>query len=188
MRLHCLLRNKETQTYEEMLGQIQRLTNNARYPKVLWQILKMDPLLRWELPTQKLPHWRAVSSICQRHLSFTELSNHCGNDEQEVLDYFETNYNGEQRRGRRLPPRYPHEMWNVSGKCPVGETSGNQYTLVGNFKNTTKKTIQMETWNDKNFTNWKLVISLWRTLKLVVEFNWTSIETYKNLILSRNNF
>ena len=48
--------------------------------------------------------------------AFDELSTYCGNDEQVILDYFETNYIGEQRRGRRLSPRYPHEMWNVHAR------------------------------------------------------------------------
>ena len=34
-----------------------------------------------------------------------------GNDEQPVLDYFETNYIGELRRGRRLLPIFPNELW-----------------------------------------------------------------------------
>ena len=43
-------------------------------------------------------------------LAFDELCNHCGIDEQPVLDYFETNYIGELRRGRRLLPIFPHEL------------------------------------------------------------------------------
>ena len=46
-------------------------------------------------------------------LSFDELCNHCGIDEQPVLDYFETNYTGQLRRGRRLLPLFPHELWNM---------------------------------------------------------------------------
>ena len=48
--------------------------------------------------------------------AFTELSDHCGDDEQAILDYFETYYIGEQRRGRRLRARFPHVMWNVHGR------------------------------------------------------------------------
>lgn len=48
--------------------------------------------------------------------AFTELSDHCGQDEQAILDYFETYYIGEQRCGRRLHPRFAHEMWNVHGR------------------------------------------------------------------------
>ena len=50
-------------------------------------------------------------------LAFDELCNHCGIDEQPVLDYFETNYIGEQRRGRRLPPIFPHELWNMHNRA-----------------------------------------------------------------------
>ena len=46
--------------------------------------------------------------------AFEELFLHSGDVEQEVLDYFETNYI-ELRRGRRLAPRLPHEVWNM--KC-----------------------------------------------------------------------
>ena len=42
------------------------------------------------------------------------LSNHARVEEQAVLDYFETNYIGELRRGRRLEPRYPHTLWNMN--------------------------------------------------------------------------
>ena len=45
--------------------------------------------------------------------AFDALSNHAGVEEQSVLDYFETNYIGKIRRGRRLEPRYPHTLWNM---------------------------------------------------------------------------
>ena len=45
--------------------------------------------------------------------AFDALSNHAGNQEQVILDYFESNI-GELRRGRRLVPRFPHTMWNMS--------------------------------------------------------------------------
>ena len=32
------------------------------------------------------------------------------------MDYFESNYIGELRRNRRLPPRFPHAMWNVNNR------------------------------------------------------------------------
>ena len=41
-------------------------------------------------------------------------SNHAGVEEQPVLDYFETNYIGELRRGRRLEPSYPHTLWDMN--------------------------------------------------------------------------
>ena len=49
-------------------------------------------------------------------LAFDELCNHSGIDEQPVLDYFETNYIGEQRRGRRLPSIFPLELWNMHSR------------------------------------------------------------------------
>ena len=48
--------------------------------------------------------------------AFDALNNHAGNQEQVILDYFESNYIGELRRGRRLTPRIPHAMWNMSLK------------------------------------------------------------------------
>ena len=49
-------------------------------------------------------------------LASDELCNHCGIDEQPVLDYFETNYIGELRRGRRLLPLFLHELWNMHNR------------------------------------------------------------------------
>jgi len=49
-----------------------------------------------------------------RPLSICQTNDQCGDDEQAILDYFETNYIGKQRRGRRLRPLFPHEMWNVN--------------------------------------------------------------------------
>ena len=46
--------------------------------------------------------------------AFDALSNHTSNQEQVILDYFKSNYIGELRRGRRLAPRFPHAMWNMS--------------------------------------------------------------------------
>ena len=48
--------------------------------------------------------------------AFDALSNHASNQQQVILDYFESNYIGELRRGRRLTPRIPHAMWNMSLK------------------------------------------------------------------------
>ena len=45
---------------------------------------------------------------------FDALSNYAGVEEKAVLDYFEKNYIGELRRGRRLEPRYPHTLWNMN--------------------------------------------------------------------------
>jgi len=42
--------------------------------------------------------------------AFEALSNHCQGNEHTILDYFETNYIGELRRGRRRRPRFPHAL------------------------------------------------------------------------------
>ena len=48
--------------------------------------------------------------------AFTELSNHVGDQEQVILDYFETYYEGELDHGRRSNPRYPNMFWNVNAR------------------------------------------------------------------------
>ena len=45
--------------------------------------------------------------------TFERLANHCGQNEQVILDYFETNYIGELRRGRRRPPLFEHDLCSV---------------------------------------------------------------------------
>ena len=53
-------------------------------------------------------------------LAFDELCNHCGIDEQPVLDYFKTNCIGELRRARRLLPIFSHELWNMHNRvCSI---------------------------------------------------------------------
>ena len=44
---------------------------------------------------------------------FEDLSQHCSPQEIPILDYFETNYVGELRRGLRRPPLFAHSLWNV---------------------------------------------------------------------------
>ena len=46
--------------------------------------------------------------------AFEVLANNAGNDEQPIMDYFETTYIGELRRGRRLRPLFPHALWNMN--------------------------------------------------------------------------
>ena len=46
--------------------------------------------------------------------AFEVLANHAGNNEQPILDYFETTYIGELRRGRRLQSLFPHALWNMN--------------------------------------------------------------------------
>ena len=43
-------------------------------------------------------------------MAFEALSDHCQDNEQVILDYFETNYIGELRRGRRRRPRFAREL------------------------------------------------------------------------------
>ena len=45
--------------------------------------------------------------------SFNALAQHCVGNEQGILDYFETNYIGEFRRGRWRDPLFPHVLWNI---------------------------------------------------------------------------
>ena len=45
---------------------------------------------------------------------FEDLANHCRQEEQAVLDYFETTYIGKLRRGRRLQPLFPQTFWNMN--------------------------------------------------------------------------
>ena len=48
--------------------------------------------------------------------AFESLSEFAIEPAQVILDYFETNYVGELRRGRRLEPRFPHAMWNMNAR------------------------------------------------------------------------
>ena len=45
--------------------------------------------------------------------AFEELQQHLGDDYEVVLDYFEDNYIGRQRRVNRRAPRFAHAMWNM---------------------------------------------------------------------------
>ena len=45
--------------------------------------------------------------------SFTILSQHCGWAEAPILDYLETYYIAELRRGVRCPPMLEHSLWSV---------------------------------------------------------------------------
>ena len=64
-----------------------------------------DPLFRGNIRMIPALNFVPVQNVI---LAFDELCNHCGIDEQPVLDYFETNYIGELRRDRRLLPLFPH--------------------------------------------------------------------------------
>ena len=65
--------------------------------------------------------------------SFDGLTQHCLGYEQVTLDYFETNYIGEFRRGRRGDPRFPHNLWNIHPRV-VLELSRTNDMLEGRHK------------------------------------------------------
>ena len=69
-----------------------------------------DPLFRGNIRMIPALSFVPVQDVI---LAFNEACNHCGIDEQPVLDCFETNYIGDLRRGRRLLPLFPHELWNM---------------------------------------------------------------------------
>ena len=46
--------------------------------------------------------------------AFDALSNDADNQEQVILDYFESNYIGELQRGRCLIPSFPYTMMKMS--------------------------------------------------------------------------
>ena len=45
--------------------------------------------------------------------AFDLLAEHCGANEQPVLDYFESTYVGDIRRGVRRAPLFAHHLWNA---------------------------------------------------------------------------
>ena len=55
----------------------------------------------------------AFVPIADTQQSFNALAQHCVGNEQGILDYFETNYIGEFRRGRWRDPLFPHVLWNI---------------------------------------------------------------------------
>ena len=73
----------------------------------LQQNYLIDPLFRGNIRTIPAISFVPFQDVI---LAFDELCNHCGIDEQPVLDYFETNYIGELRRDRGLLPFFPHEL------------------------------------------------------------------------------
>ena len=48
--------------------------------------------------------------------AFERLSQHFQDDAQTILDYFEANYIGILRRGRRRRPLFAHALWNIHGR------------------------------------------------------------------------
>ena len=63
--------------------------------------------------------------------SFDALAQHCVGNEQPILDYFENNYIGEFRRGRRRPPRFPHAMWNIHTSTSYARPSTHEQPTRG---------------------------------------------------------
>lgn len=86
--------------------------------------------------------------------SFDELSLNCGVDETPILDYFETNYIGEVRRGQRRNPLFAHSFWSVYNRvnlqlprtnnalegwhnafsCSLGQSHANIWTFIDALK------------------------------------------------------
>ena len=56
----------------------------------------------------------AFVSVADTIQAFESISEFSMEPAQVILDYFETNYVGELRRGRRLASRFPHAMWNIN--------------------------------------------------------------------------
>ena len=61
------------------------------------------------------------------HDAFNTLAEHCGEAEQPVLDYFETYYIGELRRGRYRTPMFPHSLWNMHTRVQRNLPRTNNY-------------------------------------------------------------
>ena len=58
----------------------------------------------------------AFVPLADVHAAFEALSEHCDGNEDRILDYFEVNYIGELRRGRRRNPLFAHSLWNISNR------------------------------------------------------------------------
>ena len=54
--------------------------------------------------------------------TFESLSTSFLNDELRLLAYFENTWIGQPVGGRRLPPLYPHHMWNVRDRSGTGSS------------------------------------------------------------------
>ena len=60
----------------------------------------------------------ALSFIPVQHTvaAFDLLSQHGGNAEQPILNYFENTFVGEDRGGQRFPRIFPHVLWNANSR------------------------------------------------------------------------
>ena len=54
--------------------------------------------------------------------TFESLSTSFLNDELRLLAYFENTWIGQPVGGRRLPPLFPHHMWNVRDRSGTGSS------------------------------------------------------------------
>ena len=81
-----------------------------------------DPLLRGNICMITTLSFVPVHDVI---LAFDKLCNHCGIDKHPFLNYFETNYIGELRRGRRLLPIFPQELCNVHNRVLNARTNNN---------------------------------------------------------------
>ena len=161
---YCLLPTKNANTYEEMLMEIQNLTNQVAPASVMTDFESAMsagfprrnpgvPLVgcHFHLSGNSFKHLQLLglqqdyenNQIFRLHVrmmmalafvpvadtlaAFTALCNICGQLEQPLLDYFETNYVGELRRGRRNPPLFAHEMWNMNGHVAGNLPRTNNY-------------------------------------------------------------
>ena len=59
--------------------------------------------------------------------AFDRLSQHCGNAEQPILNYFENTFVGEVRGGQRFLPMFPRVLWNVSSRVQNNLHRTNNY-------------------------------------------------------------
>ena len=144
---YCLLPNKRTPTYIEMLTEIRRITDGHNMQSVMGDYKQsIIPVLKNVYPG--VPVKGCLFHLCKsifRRVQWEGLVKQYTNDEefrtvicmigalsfvpvadtvqafeslsefamqpaQVILDYFETNYVIELRRGRRLAPRFPHAM------------------------------------------------------------------------------
>ena len=150
---YCLLPNKRTQTYTEMLNEICRITDVQNIGSIM---IDFEPSMIQALENVfpgvpvKGCLFHLCKSIFRRVQSEGLVEQYTNNEEfrtairmtgaisfvpvadtiqafeslsefaiepaQVILDYFETNYVGELRRGRRLEPRFPHAMWNMNAR------------------------------------------------------------------------
>ena len=81
---------------------------------------------RWRVsPPRKNASRPSLPTHRKRGNAFGKVEALCGDDEADLPSYFETTYIGRPCAGRRRPPFFPVEMWNVYGVRRHGETRTN---------------------------------------------------------------